>query len=190
VKDELSDIILAAQAGDRIAEEKIINECRALVRGCARAFFLAGGDSDDLIQEGMIGLLNAIRDYKSDKGNFYAFARLCVNRKLMDAVKGSLRDKHKPLNECLSLETEGENVSAVSEPEIIVIDKENYSALKRKIEEFLTTQELDIWDMYLEGDSYNEIAAALHKDFKAVDNALARIKKKLRKLADVVPSVI
>jgi len=182
---ELYELISAAQSGGRSAEERLINECRALVKSRARSLFLAGGDTDDLIQEGMIGLLAAIRDYDPDKGSFFAFAQLCVSRRIMSAVKAAARDKHKPLNEYISFGPPGGGsvllyVPVSSEPEAALIDKENYLSLEKKIRELLTPLESDVLKRYLSGEPYQEIAEALNKDVKAVDNALSRIKRKLR----------
>jgi len=182
---ELYRLIAAAQDGGRDAEERLINEFRALVRSRARSLFLAGGDTDDLIQEGMFGLMNAIRDYDSGKGNFYAFANLCVSRQIMTAVKAASRYKHKPLNEYISLETHDGGsiqlyVPVSSEPEAALINKENYLSLEKKIRELLSPLETNVLKRYLSGETYLEIAGSLGKELKTVDNALSRIKKKLR----------
>ena len=181
---------LAAE-GDAAAEETLIDRYARLVRICARPFFLAGGDSEDLTQEGMLGLLSAIRRF-DPKGStpFRTFAEVCIRNRIIGAVKSASRKKHDPLNDGVSLEyiilSEASTVGAVPQPEAFrrvpeeqvlarESEREFYSTFSRCLSEF----ETEVLFNYLDGLSYRQIAAATHRTEKAVDNAVQRIRRKL-----------
>ncbi len=178
-----------AAAGDRGAEEALSERYMRLVRICARPLFLAGGSSEDLIQEGMIGLLSAIRSFDPESGSsFHTFAELCIRTRLLSAVKSASRKKHLPLNDGLSLEQlsedPGSQLSATPEvfrqdPENLVLARESKEELYAVFSRCLSKMENRVLTCYLDGLSYREIAAILNKDEKAVDNAVQRIRRKL-----------
>ena len=178
-----------AAAGDRGAEEALSERYMRLVRVCARPLFLAGGSSEDLIQEGMIGLLSAIRQFDAQSGaSFHTFAELCIRSRLLSAVKSASRKKHLPLNDGLSLEQlsedSGSQLSATPEvfrqdPEDLVLARESKEELYAVLSRCLSKMENRVLEFYLDGLSYREIAARLGKDEKAVDNAVQRIRRKL-----------
>ena len=187
----ISDNALQALAisGDRAAEEALTERYMRLVRICARPLFLAGGTSEDLIQEGMIGLLSAIRQYDPQSGNsFHSFAEHCIRMRLLSAIKSASRKKHLPLNDGLSLEQlsedSGSQLSATPEifrqdPEGLVLARESKEELYAVFSRCLSKMENRVLTLYLDGLSYREIAARLQKDDKAVDNAVQRIRHKL-----------
>ncbi|EOT27094.1 RNA polymerase sigma-H factor [Eubacterium sp. 14-2] len=172
----------------------IMEKYKYLVRKRAKAMFLIGGDTDDLIQEGMIGLFKAIRDYRKEKDtSFYHFADLCITRQIYHAVEASQRKKHQPLNSYISLDTElgeegtdtlldllesFENVN----PEQLFIDRENARAIQEKLESSLSLLEQQVLGLYLGGMNYRRIAVVLEKEPKAIDNALQRIRGKFAKI--------
>ncbi len=173
-----------------------MNKYKNLVRSKAKSMYILGADSEDLIQEGMIGLFKAIRDYDSGRdASFFTFADLCVSRQMYTAVQASRRQKHIPLNNYISLygnASEGQggeeealvNVLASGSglnPEELVIDKENVDRLEMLIERELSSFEKQVLDLYLTGMRYQQIAKVLGRDDKSTDNALQRIKTKLRK---------
>ena len=178
-----------AAAGDRGAEEALSERYMRLVRICARPLFLAGGSSEDLIQEGMIGLLSAIRSFDPESGSsFHTFAEICIRTRLLSAVKSASRKKHLPLNDGLSLEQlsedSGSQLSATPEvfrqdPEDLVLARESKEELYAVLSRCLSKMENRVLEFYLDGLSYREIAARLGKDEKAVDNAVQRIRRKL-----------
>ena len=171
--------------GDSQAETELVRRYSRLVRACARPLFLAGGDSEDLIQEGMLGLFKAIRDYRPEKSDsFKDFAALCISRQLYSAIQAAGRLKHAPLNSYVELSPElGEGISQLKEksPEDLLIDQENIESLRREILKIATPLEQEILNAYLNGQSYTEIARHLNKDPKSIDNALQRIRRKLKK---------
>lgn len=187
----LSDNSLQALAvgGDRGAEEALTERYMRLVRVCARPLFLAGGSSEDLIQEGMIGLLSAIRQFDPESGNsFHSFAEHCIRMRLLSAIKSASRKKHLPLNDGLSLEQlsedTGSQLSAIplifrQDPEDLVLAKESKEELYAVFSRCLSKLENRVLTCYLDGLSYREIAAHLDIDEKAVDNAVQRIRRKL-----------
>ncbi|HEY8419718.1 MAG TPA: sigma-70 family RNA polymerase sigma factor [Clostridia bacterium] len=184
-------LVEKAKKGDSTAIEQILSDYKYKIKRLARAYFLVGGDTDDLIQEGMIGLYKAVRDYDSNKGNFAAFADLCITRNMQTAVKNSLRLKHRPLNESLSLNNDtGEDeefIDYITDPSAqnpldILLKDEQTQKLKSLIETKLSDLEKRVLNHYLEGLSYNEIAQKINKTPKAVDNTLQRIKNKLKLL--------
>jgi RNA polymerase sporulation-specific sigma factor len=191
MKQSDSEILIEkAHNGDSASIERLMNEYKGRVKKLARAYFLVGGDSDDLIQEGMIGLFKAIRDYdiQKGKGNFTAFADMCITRNMQTAVKTALRNKHRALNESLSLNNETENEEEfinyiidehAANPLDVLLKDEQSRDFKAKVQNDLSKLEKKVLHEYLEGHSYSEIAARLNKSVKAVDNTLQRIKKKL-----------
>lgn len=168
------------------SEEGLIIKYSQLVRACARPYFLAGGDSEDLIQEGMMGLLSAIRHYDPDREvQFKTYAEYCIKRRLLDAIKTASRFKHTPLNDYISFESPqfDENVApsayCLRDPEELVIAREHVDEITNQIYGSLSRFEKKILDLYLEGMSYAEMSAQVKKSSKSVDNAVQRIRRKL-----------
>ena len=178
-----------AMSGDREAEEALAERYLRLVRACARPLFLAGGDSEDLIQEGTFGLLSAIRRYSPEDGtSFKTFAEHCVRMRLLSAIKSASRLKHIPLNDGISLEElsedPGADIAALPEsfrqnPERLILAKESREELSAAFSRCLSRFEVKVLNLYLEGLSYREIADRLCKDAKSIDNAVQRIRRKL-----------
>lgn len=196
IKDysELNDekLLSLSSQGDKIAEEELLQRYKNFVRKRVRAYFLVGADTDDIVQEGMIGLYKAIRDYDPKKNdNFKAFAELCITRQVITAVKTSQRNKHTPLNSYISLnrpvfDNESETTfydilakETVSGPEEMIVDAETVEELKSKIYEVLSKFEIQVFDLFLQGCSYIEISEQTDRTPKSIDNALQRIKKKI-----------
>lgn len=189
---ERSDEVLCSLAacGDRVAEEELVARYNRLVRVCARPFFLAGGDSEDLIQEGMIGLLSAIRGFQSDReAGFHTYAEVCIKNRIRSAARAASRDKHSPLNQSVSLGSVlldrvadgyggGELQQSSESPEDMLIGREERKAQIMSVLERLSQFEKMVLDLYLDGFSYNEIALRLDKPVKSVDNAVQRIRRK------------
>ena len=185
-----------ANQGDREAEEQLARRYRRLVRCCARPLFLAGGDSEDLIQEGMMGLLSAIRDFDPHKNtSFRTYAEVCIKRRLLSAVKSASSLKHIPLNDGVSLDdvlSEDGSASLVSEselhrrvPEEQVLARESKSEIVSTFSRCLSKFETKILSLYLDGLSYREMAEDTGKSEKSIDNAVQRIRKKLARLPDL-----
>ncbi len=171
-----------AQNGDASATEQLLRRYAGMVRALARRFFLAGGETDDLVQEGMIGLVSAVRKYRAEEGkSFKNFAYLCVRRHILDAVKASARRKNGPLNQSLSLSdpTLGDRAEEGS-PEDLILESEEEREFRRRLTKELSDFEFRVVTMYLDGMSYAEICEATGKNGKSVDNALTRAKKKLQ----------
>ena len=178
-----------AAAGDRVAEEELVKRYMQLVRACSRPLFLAGGDSEDLIQEGMFGLLSAIREFDPDNGtSFRTFAEHCIKMRLYSAIKSASRMKHFPLNDGMSLEQLSEEsnsqLSACNEsfhrmPEDLILARESKEELYNALSNCLSKLESKVLDLFLDGLSYQDIASRLGKDTKSVDNAVQRIRHKL-----------
>lgn len=194
--DELADedIVQLAQQGNQYAVEFLVEKYRNFVRAKARSYFLIGADREDIIQEGMIGLFKAIRDYKADKlTSFRAFAELCITRQIITAIKTATRQKHIPLNSYISLnkpiyDEESDrtlmdilSTNKITNPEEIVISREEFYFIEKKMGEILSTLEWKVLMAYLEGKSYQEIAIELKRHVKSIDNALQRVKRKLEK---------
>lgn len=188
------DVVAYASQGDVAALEFLINKYRNFVRAKARSYFLIGADREDIIQEGMIGLYKAIRDFRPDKlASFRAFAELCVTRQIITAIKTATRQKHIPLNSYISLnkpiyDDESDRTlmdvisgSKVTDPEELVISQEEFLDIERKMGEFLSELEWKVLMYYLEGKSYQEIADELDRHVKSIDNALQRVKRKLER---------
>jgi len=172
-------------AGETACMDVLIERYKRQVRNQARPLYLIGGDSDDLIQEGMLGLFKAIRDYRPEKSDsFEAFAGLCISRQLYSAIQAAGRLKHAPLNSYVELSPElGEQAERLKgkSPEELLIDQENIESLRAEILKVATPLEQEILTAYLNGQSYSEIALRLNKEPKSIDNALQRIRRKLRK---------
>lgn len=187
MKDE--ELIEKVRQGDKRAVDYLMDKYKNLVRQKARRLFLIGGDREDLIQEGMIGLYKAIRDYTSEReASFYSFANLCIERQIYSAIKASNRQKNLPLNTYISFSDVDfvENDAKESifgnnqlNPEKLVIDKESISVLEYKLVRHLSPFEKKVFELFNEGKKYTEIAEVLHKSPKSIDNALQRIKTKL-----------
>ncbi len=186
-------LITQLRAGDTGITDYILDKYKPLVRKKANAMYLIGGDTDDLIQEGMIGLFKAIRDYKDDKeSSFFHFAELCINRQLYSAVEASNRKKHAPLNSYVSFYSEAgeEGISLADtlasdgsgDPEQLIIDHESFVAFLDKLKGRLSKMEREVLDDYLLGLNYLQIAEKMEKSPKAIDNALQRIKTKIRQV--------
>lgn len=186
MKSELKDEVLArkAQDGDKQAMEELLLRYSGLVRGRARGFFLIGGETEDLIQEGMIGLYRAIYDYKTEESGFKTFAYLCITRRIMDAVKASARKKNVPLNGYVSLFDADERLGA-EDPEAELIRGEDKREFLQKMSRELSDFEFKVTVMYMDGMSCGEICEATGKPAKSVDNAIQRSKKKLQKLLKI-----
>lgn len=184
------ELVKAAQSGDESALEAIMERYKNLVYAKAKPYFIAGADKDDIIQEGAIGLYNAVMDFDCEKLPFFnAFAGVCVSRRILTAVKAAARQKHIPLNSYISLDNGSADGDAsigaaipsnsAGDPEAILIDRENVDGIEYKINKALSKLELEVLVYYLRDMSYREIAKLLGKDIKAVDNAVQRIRKKL-----------
>jgi len=194
--EELDDEVVVAYAreGDTMALEYLIHKYKNFVRAKARSYFLIGADREDIIQEGMIGLYKAIRDFRADKlASFRAFAELCITRQIITAIKTATRQKHIPLNSYVSLnkplyDDESDRTledilsgNKVSDPEELVISREEFLDIESKMSEFLSDLEWSVLMLYLEGKSYQEIAEQLSRHVKSIDNALQRVKRKLER---------
>lgn len=176
------ELICRLRAGEQFIEEYLLEKYKPFVKSKCRVLFLVGGDREDLIQEGMIGLFKAIRDF--DPGNgapFAAFAKLCVERQLYTAIESAGRLKNAPLNGYISLSEESENLMDGGIEEA-VIEKENYQQMYEEVQAFLSKMEKEVLELYLEGKDYIEIAGIMKKTDKSIDNALQRIKAKIRKM--------
>ena len=177
------ELVMRSKDGDKRATEELLLRYFGLVRGIARGFFLIGGETEDLIQEGMIGLYNAIADYKDGTGkSFKNFAHLCVTRRIIDAVKSSARRKNSPLNDGLSMEVEEEWADASLSPEDLLILSDDRREFRQKMSGVLSDFEFKVTTMYMDGASYAELCEATGKSEKSVENAIQRSKKKLQKV--------
>lgn len=189
------ELIIISRSGNGKALEYLINKYKNFVRANARTYFLVGADREDIIQEGMIGLYKAIRDYKGDKlSSFRNFAEMCIRRQIITAIKTATRQKHIPLNSYVSLnkpifdeesdrtlmDVIGEE-GGVSDPEEMIINREEFAGMEVKMSEILSNLEWKVLSLYLEGRSYQEISEELHRQVKSIDNALQRVKRKLEK---------
>ncbi len=192
------EIVLDAKDNNNtIALDYLINKYRNFVRAKARSYFLIGADREDIIQEGMIGLYKAIRDFRTDKlSSFRAFAELCVTRQIITAIKTATRQKHIPLNSYVSLnkpiyDEDSDRTlldvlsgSKISDPEDLVISREEFIDIEEKMGEILSDLEWKVLMAYLDGKSYQEIAVELERHVKSIDNALQRVKRKLERYLD------
>jgi RNA polymerase sporulation-specific sigma factor len=194
--DSMTDeqVVRLAQGADSQALEYLLNKYKNFVRTKARSYFLIGADHEDIVQEGMIGLYKAIRDYRPEKlSSFRAFAELCVTRQIITAIKTATRQKHIPLNSYISLnkpiyEEDSDRTlldviteEGMSNPEEMIIDREDLSLIEGRIGQMLSALEKEVLVRYMEGKSYVEIAGEMHRHVKSIDNALQRIKRKLLK---------
>lgn len=188
------DVVEFAREGDDAALEFLINKYKNFVRAKARSYFLIGADREDIIQEGMIGLYKAIRDFRMDKlSSFRAFAELCITRQIITAIKTATRQKHIPLNSYVSLnkpiyDEDSDRTlldvisgSKITDPEELIISKEEFDDIEEKMGEILSSLEWKVLMSYLEGKSYQEIAEDLNRHVKSIDNALQRVKRKLER---------
>lgn len=188
------DVVLMAQAGDEAASEYIISKYRTLAKTKSHIYFIAGGDPDDVIQEGMIGIFKAIRDFDPGRdAGFRTFAELCINRQIVTAIKAANRQKYKILNESVSIDyrepgSDGDDAGSLSDsmksgedtnPESMTLMREVVSYLKANGENIFSPMENLVWNETLKGKTYMEIAREYGKTPKAVDNALQRVKKKV-----------
>ena len=185
IKDE--ELISRFKNGESEILDYLMEKYKNMVRKKARTMFLIGGENDDLIQEGMIGLFKAVRDYQPDRdAAFQTFASICVDRQIYNAIQSSNRQKHQPLNSYISLsEQDGENEehlgdNCVENPESIIIDQENVQDLEQEITATLSPMENQVLEYYLAGNGYGEIAQIMGKTPKSIDNALQRIRIKIR----------
>jgi RNA polymerase sporulation-specific sigma factor len=188
------EIVELAQQGEQFPVEFLVDKYKNFVRAKARSYFLIGADKEDIIQEGMIGLFKAIRDYRADKlTSFRAFAELCITRQIITAIKTATRQKHIPLNSYVSLnkpiyDEESDrtlmdilSTTKITNPEEIIISREEFVFIEQKMGEILSSLEWKVLMAYLEGKSYQEIAIDLKRHVKSIDNALQRVKRKLEK---------
>lgn len=189
------EIVLESQQHNNVlAQEYLLHKYRNFVRAKARSYFLIGAEREDIIQEGMIGLYKAIRDFRADKqASFRAFAELCVTRQIITAIKTATRQKHIPLNSYVSLnkpiyEEDSDRTLLdvisgvkVANPEDMIISREEFSDIESKMNDILSDLEWKVLMSYLDGKSYQEIAAELGRHIKSIDNALQRVKRKLEK---------
>lgn len=185
------ELIAQLRKGQSDITDYIMDKYKYLVRKRANAMFLIGGDTDDLIQEGMIGLFKAIRDYKEEKdASFYHFADICIARQIYSAVEAAGRKKHQPLNGYISLNSEAGTEGSDSfldllesfengNPEQLLIDRENVKAIREKAKEALSRMEWEVLEYHLQGLNYRQIAECMEKEPKSIDNALQRIRGKL-----------
>lgn len=187
-------LVNLSRHGDGYATEILMEKYRNFVRAKSRTYFLIGADKEDIIQEGMIGLYKAIRDYNPDaQASFKSFAELCITRQIITAIKTATRQKHIPLNSYVSLskpmyDDDNDRVMLDTiveykklDPQEIVIDKERFYSIEEKLSVILSKLELKVLNQYLEGKSYTEIAIHINRSEKSIDNALQRIKKKIEK---------
>jgi RNA polymerase sporulation-specific sigma factor len=194
---EDEELVELAHRGDSEALEFLIQKYRYFVNAKTKTYFLIGADREDIIQEGMIGLFKAIRDYKSDKlTSFLSFAELCITRQIITAIKTATRQKHIPLNSYISLdkpiyndESERTLMDIVTSskslnPEELLINQEEFSKIEGKMSKLLNELEREVLTLYLDGQSYKEISDELNRQVKAIDNALTRVKRKLKKYSD------
>ncbi len=188
------EVVQLAQDADGAALEYLLNKYKNFVRTKARSYFLIGADHEDIVQEGMIGLYKSIRDYRRDKQkSFRAFAELCITRQIITAIKTATRQKHIPLNSYVSLnrpiydeDSDRTLLDVITEeaptnPEEMLIDREDLSVIEGRIGEMLSDLEKQVLVRYVEGKSYAEISEEMGRHVKSIDNALQRIKRKLLK---------
>ncbi|MBE6065103.1 RNA polymerase sporulation sigma factor SigH [Clostridium cochlearium] len=188
------EVVLEAKEGNVRAQEYLINKYKNFVKAKAKSYFLIGADREDIYQEGMIGLYKAIRDFRADRlASFKAFAELCITRQIITAIKTATRQKHIPLNTYISLnkpiyDDESDRTlmdvlseAKVSDPEELVISREEIGCIQNEMEEVLSALEMEVLMSYIDGKSYQEIACDLDRHAKSIDNALQRVKRKLEK---------
>ena len=197
--EEMTDeqIVQLAQAGEEPALVYLLNKYKNFVRSKARSYFLIGADHEDIVQEGMIGLFKASRDYREDRlSSFRAFAELCITRQIITAIKTATRQKHIPLNSYVSLnkpiydeESDRTLLDVITEgylanPEDVLINREDMSLIEVRIAQSLSPLERQVLAKYLQGKSYQEISRDMKRQIKSIDNALQRVKRKLAKIME------
>lgn len=195
---EDEEIVEQVHAGSSEALEYLINKYKNFVRAKARSYFLIGADREDIVQEGMIGLYKAIRDFKEDKlSSFKAFAELCITRQIITAIKTATRQKHIPLNSYVSLdkpiydeESDRTLLDVISgtkalDPEELIINQEEFDDIELKMAEILSDLERKVLSLYLDGRTYQEISEDLNRHVKSIDNALQRVKRKLERYLEL-----
>ncbi|MCM3612614.1 RNA polymerase sporulation sigma factor SigH [Planococcus sp. MERTA32b] len=188
------ELVSLVHDGNTEALDFLINKFRHFVRMKARSYFLIGADKEDIIQEGMIGLYKAIRDFRSDKlSSFRAFAELCIIRQIITAIKTATRQKHIPLNSYVSLDKpiydeESDRTlmdvltdNGVDDPQQLMINNEEFIYMEEKMGEVLSELEREVLALYLDGQTYQEISEKLERHVKSIDNALQRVKRKLER---------
>ncbi|QTM97863.1 MULTISPECIES: RNA polymerase sporulation sigma factor SigH [Sediminibacillus] len=193
--DELIELV---HQGQTYALDYLITKYRNFVRAKARTYFLIGADREDIVQEGMIGLYKAIRDYKGDKlSSFKAFAELCITRQIITAIKTATRQKHIPLNSYVSLDKpiydeESDRTlmdviagSKAVDPQELIVNREKFGDMEYKMSELLSELEQQVLSLYLDGRSYQEISVELKRHVKSIDNALQRVKRKLERYLEI-----
>ncbi|WP_235864152.1 RNA polymerase sporulation sigma factor SigH [Sutcliffiella halmapala] len=191
-------VVVLVHLGDSEALDYLINKYKNFVRAKARSYFLIGADREDIVQEGMIGLYKAIRDFKEDKlTSFKAFAELCITRQIITAIKTATRQKHIPLNSYVSLDKpiydeESDRTlmdvisgAKVMDPEELIINQEEFDDIEVKMAELLSDLERKVLALYLDGRSYQEISEDLNRHVKSIDNALQRVKRKLERYLEL-----
>lgn len=183
--EQMSDEALctALQNGTSAAGDILAHRYRKLVRCCAHPYFLAGGDSEDLLQEGMFGLIKAMREFRADReASFQTFAEVCIRSRLCSVIRASRASKHSPLNESVPLNAfllDAQPQYSQLDPEDLLIDREKAAALLNQVRSQLSELEVRVLDLYLDGCSCGEIAATVGKSYKSVDNAVQRIRRKI-----------
>lgn len=196
LKDE--ELIVLVSEGDNEALDYLIEKYRNFVRAKARSYFLIGGDREDIVQEGMIGLYKAIRDFKEDRlASFRGFAELCITRQIITAIKTATRQKHIPLNSYVSLDkpiydedSDRTLIDVISgaktlDPQELLVNREKLSGIEGKVIELLSDLERKVLALYLDGRSYQEISEELDRHVKSIDNALQRVKRKLERYLEL-----
>jgi RNA polymerase sporulation-specific sigma factor len=196
-KLEDDELIGIFHNGHTKAQEVLLKRYKNFVLAKSRSYFLVGADREDIVQEGLIGLYKAIRDYRIDRlASFRAFAELCITRQIITAIKAATRQKHQPLNSYISLNKQIYNQesdrtlldvlkgSKLTNPEQLFVSKETYDLIENKINEMLSELEFDVLQEYLKGKSYQAIADTLDKHVKSIDNALQRVKRKLEEFLE------
>ncbi|WP_396334554.1 RNA polymerase sporulation sigma factor SigH [Alkalihalobacillus sp. MEB130] len=192
------ELVVFVRNGDSGALEFLINKYKNFVRAKARSYFLIGADHEDIVQEGMIGLYKAVRDFNGDKlSSFKAFAELCITRQIITAIKTATRQKHIPLNSYVSLDKplydeESDRTlldvicgTKVTDPEELLINQEEFEDIELKMGELLSDLERQVLMLYLDGRSYQEISEDLNRHVKSIDNALQRVKRKLERYVEL-----
>lgn len=187
-------VVEIAKRGNRDAEKFIMQKYKNFVRAKARSYYLIGADKEDIIQEGMIGLFKAIRDYESKKAaSFRVFAELCITRQMITAIKTATRQKHIPLNSYISLnkpvfDEDSDRTlldvlagKKMLDPEEVMISREEVAFIEEGIQDSLSSLEMKVLKLYLQGKSYSEVSEIMNKPIKSIDNALQRVKRKLEK---------
>lgn len=195
---EDEELVKMVQEGNTQALDYLLTKYKNFVKAKSRSYFLVGADREDIIQEGMIGLYKAIRDYRDDKlSTFKAFAELCITRQMITAIKTATRQKHIPLNSYVSLdkpiydeESERTLLDVISctrktDPEVLLINREQFNDIEDKMTEILSDLERQVLQHYLDGRTYQEISMDLNRHVKSIDNALQRVKRKLERYIEI-----